>query len=367
MEPSDARRRGRLPGHAARRRHAPAASAPTRPAPGRASTRSTAPREVLDRLNAYEPRRPVIDGLEYHEGLNAVFISGGVAGNVLPDECTVAVNYRFAPDRAEAEARRVRPRGLRRLRGRASPTPPPARCPGSPCRPRRRSSRRSAARRTRSSAGPTWPGSARSASRRSTSGPATRMLAHKQEEYVPLEQITTVERAAAHLAGGGAVTTCVRRTASVPEKFRGRTVMRRDQVDDRHHRPAAARLPRPDRLGAHRPVAGAADPDRVRRGLRRARRARAGDRGVRLGPHHAPTTRRTPLAERLGRAAGRGRLRGDHRRRPGRDGGRQQGRQRGRRRLASGSASSCPSSPASTSGSTSGSTSATSSPARRCS
>ena len=60
--------------------------------------------EVLDRLRSYEPRRPVIDGLEYHEGLNAVFISGGVAGNVLPDTCTVSVNYRFAPDRSEEEA-----------------------------------------------------------------------------------------------------------------------------------------------------------------------------------------------------------------------------------------------------------------------
>lgn len=60
--------------------------------------------EVLARLQAYEPRRPVIDGLEYHEGLNAVFISGGVAGNVIPDECVVTVNYRFAPDRSEAEA-----------------------------------------------------------------------------------------------------------------------------------------------------------------------------------------------------------------------------------------------------------------------
>ncbi len=60
--------------------------------------------DVLARLNAYEPRRPVIDGLEYHEGLNAVFITGGVAGNVLPDECVVSVNHRFAPDRSEAEA-----------------------------------------------------------------------------------------------------------------------------------------------------------------------------------------------------------------------------------------------------------------------
>ncbi|GAA3540062.1 succinyl-diaminopimelate desuccinylase [Nocardioides daeguensis] len=60
--------------------------------------------EVLDRLAAYDARRPVIDGLEYHEGLNAVGIRGGVAGNVIPDECVVTVNHRFAPDRSEAEA-----------------------------------------------------------------------------------------------------------------------------------------------------------------------------------------------------------------------------------------------------------------------
>jgi succinyl-diaminopimelate desuccinylase len=59
---------------------------------------------ILDRLNNYEARMPVIDGLEYHEGLNAVFINGGVAGNVLPDECVVQVNFRFAPDRDEKEA-----------------------------------------------------------------------------------------------------------------------------------------------------------------------------------------------------------------------------------------------------------------------
>ena len=59
---------------------------------------------ILQRLNEYDARKPVIDGLEYHEGLNAVFIRGGVAGNVLPDECVVEVNFRFAPDRSEAEA-----------------------------------------------------------------------------------------------------------------------------------------------------------------------------------------------------------------------------------------------------------------------
>jgi len=59
---------------------------------------------VLDRLVAYEPRQPVIDGLTYREGLNAVGVQGGVAGNVLPDECRVSVNYRFAPDRGVEEA-----------------------------------------------------------------------------------------------------------------------------------------------------------------------------------------------------------------------------------------------------------------------
>jgi succinyl-diaminopimelate desuccinylase len=60
--------------------------------------------EVLSRLAAYTPRRVVIDGCEYREGLNAVRIEGGVSGNVVPDRCTVIVNYRFAPDRDEGEA-----------------------------------------------------------------------------------------------------------------------------------------------------------------------------------------------------------------------------------------------------------------------
>ncbi|MET1058189.1 MAG: succinyl-diaminopimelate desuccinylase [Nocardioides sp.] len=59
---------------------------------------------VLRLLDGYQPRKPVIDGLEYHEGLNAVFIKGGVAGNVIPDECVIEVNYRFAPDRDEDAA-----------------------------------------------------------------------------------------------------------------------------------------------------------------------------------------------------------------------------------------------------------------------
>ncbi len=60
--------------------------------------------EILTRLNDYEPRCVQVDGLEYREGLNAVGVTGGVAGNVIPDEATVTVNYRFAPDRSEDEA-----------------------------------------------------------------------------------------------------------------------------------------------------------------------------------------------------------------------------------------------------------------------
>jgi succinyl-diaminopimelate desuccinylase len=59
---------------------------------------------VLARLTSYEPRVVDVDGLTYQEGLNAVGISGGVASNVIPDECAIKVNYRFAPDRSEAEA-----------------------------------------------------------------------------------------------------------------------------------------------------------------------------------------------------------------------------------------------------------------------
>jgi succinyl-diaminopimelate desuccinylase len=61
--------------------------------------------EPLRRLASYAPRRVTIDGCEYREGLNAVRITGGVASNVIPDGCEIEVNYRFAPDRSEAEAR----------------------------------------------------------------------------------------------------------------------------------------------------------------------------------------------------------------------------------------------------------------------
>ncbi len=62
--------------------------------------------EVLDRLAAYAPAEVEVDGLVYREGLNAVGIRGGIAGNVVPDECVVTVNYRFAPSRTVEDATR---------------------------------------------------------------------------------------------------------------------------------------------------------------------------------------------------------------------------------------------------------------------
>jgi succinyl-diaminopimelate desuccinylase len=59
---------------------------------------------VLAILAAYVPAELEVDGLVYREGLNAVGISGGVAGNVIPDDAVVSVNYRFAPSRSADDA-----------------------------------------------------------------------------------------------------------------------------------------------------------------------------------------------------------------------------------------------------------------------
>jgi succinyl-diaminopimelate desuccinylase len=59
---------------------------------------------LLTMLVRYDAREVEIDGCTYREGLNAVRVEGGVAGNVIPDACTVVVNFRFAPDRTEEQA-----------------------------------------------------------------------------------------------------------------------------------------------------------------------------------------------------------------------------------------------------------------------
>lgn len=61
--------------------------------------------DILNRLAAYQPADVLVDGLVYREGVNATLISGGKGTNVIPDECRVHVNYRFAPDKTIADAK----------------------------------------------------------------------------------------------------------------------------------------------------------------------------------------------------------------------------------------------------------------------
>ena len=60
--------------------------------------------EPLQILNDYQPETINVDGLDYRESLNAVWVTGGIATNVIPDSSVLTVNYRFAPDKTAAEA-----------------------------------------------------------------------------------------------------------------------------------------------------------------------------------------------------------------------------------------------------------------------
>lgn len=73
-----------------------------RPWMGRNALHRLAP--LLERCALYEGRRPVLDGCEYQEALQAVYVEGGVATNVVPDRAYLRVNHRYAPDRSAADA-----------------------------------------------------------------------------------------------------------------------------------------------------------------------------------------------------------------------------------------------------------------------
>jgi succinyl-diaminopimelate desuccinylase len=59
---------------------------------------------ILQKLDSFEPETLNVDGLEYRESLNAVLVQAGIATNVIPDQATLTVNYRFAPSRSGEEA-----------------------------------------------------------------------------------------------------------------------------------------------------------------------------------------------------------------------------------------------------------------------
>jgi succinyl-diaminopimelate desuccinylase len=149
--------------------------------------------EVLRRLEGYDARKPVIDGLEYHEGLNAVWITGGVASNVLPDECVVTVNHRYAPDRSESDALAFVKEFFDGFDIEVTDSAPGA-LPGLGV---------PAAKAFVEAVGGTvnpkfgWTDVARFTGLGIPAvnyGPGDPMLAHKQEEFVPIEQLRSCER-----------------------------------------------------------------------------------------------------------------------------------------------------------------------------
>ena len=162
----------------------------------RRQRRSTPLAPILARLSDYRARTVDVDGLTYREGLNAVAIAGGVAGNVIPDECTVTVNYplRPGPERgsgAGARARAVRRRTTCRARRFRAGRPARAR----PTRWLRPSSPRSG-RRPAAKLG--WTDVARFGALGIPAvnfGPGDPNLAHTREESVEVSRIADVEAA----------------------------------------------------------------------------------------------------------------------------------------------------------------------------
>lgn len=73
-----------------------------RPFTGRNAIHRLAP--LLQRVADWPGREVVLDGCTYAEQLQAVAVGGGVAANVVPDEASLTLNHRYAPDRVAAQA-----------------------------------------------------------------------------------------------------------------------------------------------------------------------------------------------------------------------------------------------------------------------
>jgi succinyl-diaminopimelate desuccinylase len=67
-----------------------------RPWMGRNAIERLAP--VFSAVERFERREPHLGGVSFRESLSAVRVGGGIANNVIPDEASIWLNYRFAPD-----------------------------------------------------------------------------------------------------------------------------------------------------------------------------------------------------------------------------------------------------------------------------
>ena len=246
---------------------------------------------------------------------------------MLPDECVVDGQLPLRPGPREADAEAFVREFFDGYEIDASPTA--RRGPARPRRPGRQGVRRGGRRRgrTRSSAGPTWPGSPAWACPAVNFGPGDPMFAHKQEEHVPVEHIERCEarlRAWLGAPSGG---------PRMRDKLAGPASS--SAADAGRGRPA------PPTSGCWTPAAPATGCTPTRGGCCASRpsSSRASARWPSWGRRSRSSARaRTPpdhpyyaVAERARPPLVDGGLRGDHRRRAGRDGGGQQGRLRGRR------------------------------------
>jgi succinyl-diaminopimelate desuccinylase len=146
---------------------------------------------VLDRLAGYQARSVDIDGCTYREGLSAVRIEGGIAGNIIPDAASVTVNYRFAPDRSVAEALQHVHDVFDGLDVRIEQTDVAAGALPGLSKPAAKALVDAAAGQVRAKYG--WTDVARFAARGMPAvnyGPGDPNLAHRRDERVPVEQIT---------------------------------------------------------------------------------------------------------------------------------------------------------------------------------
>ena len=146
---------------------------------------------VLERLSAYQARHVDIDGCTYRDGLSAVRIDGGIAGNVIPDEASVTVNFRFAPDRDIEQALAHVHEVLDGLDVRIEQTDAAAGALPGLSHPAASALVAAAGGRVRAKFG--WTDVARFAARGIPAvnyGPGDPSLAHRADERVPVDQIT---------------------------------------------------------------------------------------------------------------------------------------------------------------------------------
>jgi succinyl-diaminopimelate desuccinylase len=84
---------------------------------------------LLVELASRAPRETTSGGLPFREVLSVTRIEGGRARNVVPDQCTLNLNFRFAPDRSVDEAAREVDELARRFGAEAEITDRSPACP----------------------------------------------------------------------------------------------------------------------------------------------------------------------------------------------------------------------------------------------